>query len=268
MGMRTTVCRLLYCFGLVILVHRDAAAARLTPETLAAWDEQVQTARAQVEQESKSPQTFLAGPTGQFVVESPEPSGCPIPNGLIHHWFGTELIPHARVPSLLSVMQHYDAYAEIFPPAVVEARLLNRDGDTFDYHVKFIQKALGVRSGLLADFRSHYVQIDEQSGYIVTESVKLIELQSPGKPDERQLSLAESKGYIQKAFTLLRYRQTDQGVLIRVESMTLSRDVPGSVRWLVSPFIHKFARQTMSSTLERIRDRVCSESDNASVAKR
>jgi hypothetical protein len=262
------VFRLLCCLGFVLLAHRTAAAAHVTAETLAAWDEQVQTARGQVERDAKSPQTFLTSQVPGFLIESSEPSGYPIPNGLIHHWFGTELIPHARVPSLLSVMQHYDAYAEIFPPAVVEAHLLNRDGDTFDYHVKFIQKALGVRSGLLADFRSRYVQIDERSGYIVTESVKLIELQSPGKPDERQLSLAESKGYIQKAFTLLRYRQTDQGVLIQVESMTLSSDVPSSVRWLVSPFIHKFARQTMSSTLERIRDRVGAESDSASVAKR
>jgi hypothetical protein len=266
--MKAMVFRILCYLGIVIVTHPGAVAARLTAETLAAWDEQVQTARAQVGREAQSPQTFLTEPATQVVIESPEPSGCPIPNGLIHHWFGTALIPHARVPSLLSVMQNYNAYAEIFPPAVVEARLLNRDGDTFDYHVKFIQKALGVRSGLLADFRSRYVQIDERSGYIVTESVNLIELQSPGKSDERQLSLAESKGYIEKAFTLMRYRQTDQGVLIRVESMTLSRDVPGSVRWLVSPFIHKFARQTMSSTLERIKDRVRNETDRDSVARR
>jgi hypothetical protein len=268
MGMRAMVFRLLYCFGLVIVIQRSAAAARLTAETLAAWDEQVRTARAQVERESKSPQTFMTEAAVRFLVESPEPSGCPVPDGLIHHWFGTELIPHARASGLLSVLQRYDAYAEVFPPVVVEARLLNRDGPTFDYHLKFIQKGLGVRSGLLADFRSRYVQVDAKSGYIVTESLKLIELQSPGKPDERQLSLAESKGFVERSFTLVRYRETDQGVLIRMESMMLSRDVPSSIRWLVSPFIHKFARQTMSTTLERIKDRVCSESDSSSVAKR
>ncbi len=160
-------------------------------------------------------------------------------------------------------MQDYDRYAQLFPPALVESRLIAHTGDVFDYRVKFVQKGLGVKAGLLADFRSRYVPFDARSGYIETEATKLIEIQNPGKPDERRLSFEEAKGLIEKSFSVMRYRETGNGVVIQIESITLSRDIPGSLRWLVSPFVRRFARQTMSSTLDRVRDGAAAEASRS-----
>ena len=249
-------------FSIAVLIFTytyNASAAHYSSATLAAWDQQVLKARRQLERETQDPNAFLIADKSAPAIDSTEPSGHPIPEGLIHHWFGTALIPHANAAALLAVLQNYEAYPQLFPPALMEALLMDHDGGVYTYRLKFIQKALGYRSGLLGNFQSRYVALDAGTGYVVTDALKFTELQNPGKPNERELSLAESKGFMERSLSIMRYRQTNEGVIVRIESITLSRDVPGSIRWLVNPFIRRFARQTMSSTLDRLTDGVSAE---------
>ncbi len=161
-----------------------------------------------MEHQAAAPDSFLIKPIRDFFVESSEPSGCPVPEGLPHHWIGSESIPHARLAKLLSVMQDSDDYTPIFPPAVVESLVVSHRDDVFNDHLKFIQKGFGHETGLLADFQSRYVRVDSRSGYIETESTKLTERQNPSSPTERPLSLAGRECFIEKSYSVMLYRET------------------------------------------------------------
>lgn len=252
--------RLLNLWPLLLLPFQ-ASAAHMTSETLAAWDQEIQQARAELNRQSPiiEPVTIR--------VESARPTGEPVPSGLIHHWIGSEFIPKVGASELLAALQDYDAYAEIFAPAVTESHLLSHTGNVFTYRLKMIQKALGVKTGLLTSFESRYVRLDDRSGYSVTEAKQLTELQNPGKANERLVPASAARGFVEKIFTIMRYREEDGGVLVEVETWTLSRDVPGALRWLVTPFIERFSRQTMTSTLEKIKDSV-PDQRSGSVAAR
>lgn len=254
---RRVISRPIALLAIVSCVVLPAAnAATITPETLAAWNQQVQNLRFEVERDAADPTCFIHSPSDALHVSSPHASGRPIPSGLIHYWIGITLLPHAHTDDVLAVLQDYNRYAQVFQPATVESHLTGRSGDTYSYRLKFIQKAMGVRTGLVGDFQSTYVRINDRSGYSLTEATTLTELQNPGESTERPISLAESHGFLEKSFTVVRYSEQQAGTMIEIDSVTLTREVPGSLRWLISPFIHRFARQTMTATLESIQTQV------------
>jgi len=165
-------------------------------------------------------------------------------------------VPDVRAFDVLAVLQDYDSYAELYKPAVIHSKLLSRKPDEFSYRLKFIQKGFGIKTGLLGEFRTTYFQVNADTGYSITEATQLVELQNPGNPEEKPLSMNASHGYVERVFTIVRYRQADAGVSVEVESLTLSRGVPASVRWLIAPIVERFSRQAMTGTMERLRDKI------------
>ncbi len=253
--------------SLGFLLAAQARTATMTAETLRAWNECEQQARAEVLKQAGTPDDFLSVRRrtghldsvqfqGGLSIYAPHGGAVPVPSGLIHHWVGTVFIPKAHVTELLAVLQDYDSYAAIYKPGVVESRLLSRDQDEFTYRLKFVQKGFGIRAGLLADFKSSYYRLTPDVGYSITEATRLTELGDPGMPQERPLTQRAAHGYVEKVFTIVRYRQADAGLYVEVESFTLSRDIPAAIRWIATPLVQRFSRQTMADTLERLGDRV------------
>ena len=130
-----------------------------------------------------------------------------------------------------------------------------------------MQKGFGVKAGLLGEFRSTYFRLDARNGYSVTRATRLVELANPNTPDEQVLSLDDSHGYVERMYTIVRYREADNGVYVEVDALTLSRDIPASVRWLVSPLVQRFSKQLMTATLEKLRDKVASRREFESASR-
>ncbi|MBV8865903.1 MAG: hypothetical protein JO210_10960, partial [Acidobacteriaceae bacterium] len=89
-----------------------------------------------------------------------------------------------------------------------------------------------------------------------------------GASDERMIPFGASHGYVEKVFTIVRYREAGRGVYVEIETLTLSRGVPGPVRWMISPAIQRFSRQTMAGTLESVRDKVRATEELAASGER
>ncbi len=257
----------------------SSQAATVTTSTLAAWEEYVQQSKAELRRRSCNPDHFLSlrwQPTKMGKTRSDGNRAVPsvwgemvvVPSGLIHHWMGTVFIPNVHAVDVLAVLQDYDSYAELYNPAVTYSKLMSRQPDEFSYRLKFVQKGFGIKAGLLGEFRTTYFQLNAGTGYSVTETKQLIELQNPGSPEERPMSMDTSHGYVEKIFTIVRYQQYDKGVSVEVETLTLSRGVPASVRWLIAPMIERFSRQTMAGTMEILRDKIPATQTFESASRR
>jgi len=64
------------------------------------------------------------------------------------------------------------------------------------------------------------------------------------------------RGFLWRMNSYWRYRRVDGGVLVEVESLTLSRRVPSLARPIAAPLINRIARESMIRTLETMRDRL------------
>jgi hypothetical protein len=251
-----------------LLLAGRSEGASVSAGTLDAWDEAVHHAKAELARQASNPDRFLRidkqqlnrsktpEPGVTLSIYSPHGGGLAVPSGLIHHWIGTVFIPNVRLLDAVAVLQDYDSYSEIYQPGVVESKLLNRTGQEFKYRLKFVQKGFGVEAGLLGEFRSMYFLLNSRTGYSLTEATDLVELQDVAGAVEQPLPMSKAHGYIEKVFTIVRYRESETGVYVEVDTLTLSRGVPATVRWLIAPIIQRFSRRTMAATLESLRDRV------------
>jgi hypothetical protein len=87
-------------------------------------------------------------------------------------------------------------------------------------------------------------------------ATKIAELTDPGTPSERELPPGQDRGFLWKWNAYWRYEQIEGGVLAECESISLSRDVPPFVGFMVRPIISSTARESMERTLLALRARL------------
>jgi hypothetical protein len=63
------------------------------------------------------------------------------------------------------------------------------------------------------------------------------------------------RGFLWRLNSYWRYRQVAGGVVVELESITLSRSIPGVIRPIAMPIVHHIARESMARTLDTFRDR-------------
>ncbi|MBV8829770.1 MAG: hypothetical protein JO108_11150 [Acidobacteriaceae bacterium] len=248
-----------------LMTGHNAEAATIKTETLAAWDQRIAESETKVIAERADPERFVSAAHGKAAkaqllnaAEGPAIWGgmSAVPSGLIHHWTGVVFVRDAHARDLVRVLQDYDAYSDIFKPAVVESNLVGQTSSSFRYRLKFVEKGFHVKAGLAGDFRTDYFRLDDETGYTITQAERLVELQNPATANEKELLFDASHGYVERMFTIVRYHETAGGLSVELESIVLSRNIPAAVRWMVAPLVERFSRQTLSSTIKSLSEAV------------
>ena len=84
-------------------------------------------------------------------------------------------------------------------------------------------------------------------------STRIAELRDVGTAREQEVSAGEDRGFMWRLCSYWRYDAVPGGVVLRLESLTLSRDVPWAVSPIASPLINRIARESMVRTLTSLR---------------
>ncbi len=223
---------------LALLVPGQGHAATLRPETVAAWDDYIQTANASLQQRVRPGGQFLwtlEDPEraakvrgGEIVVtQAPGPSPRKVPGGLIHHWIGAAFLPNAKTDDILAVTRDYDRYKEFFNPSVVDSKAVSLGEPADKFSMLLMNKAFFLKTALDADYESTIVRLDNCRVYSVSRTTRVQEVEEYGRPGEHKIPQGEGSGVIWKVHTVARLEQRDGGVYVEVEAMALSRDSTG-----------------------------------------
>jgi len=245
-------------------------AGELRPETLSAWQAYVRTAenahsadcsrngkfllmdelpgRAQSVQEGK----VAVFPVGGGLHQ--------IAKGLIHDWAGVVFIPNTTLEQVMSAVQDYDRYPQIYGPAVVDSHTIRRRSDKDVYAMRLMRRVLVVTAVFDTEHEAHYQRLDDSRRQSMDYTTVVQEVERYGKPDERQLAPDQGNGYLWRLFSLTRYEARHGGVYVEIQAIALTRDVPGYLRWLVNPIISRLPRELLRSTLEQTRTAVLARS--------
>lgn len=250
-------------FAMPLFAQRDT----LRPQTLAAWNEQVGAANARLEHDVRQKNSFLAidrDPglrlrlrAGAIVITPFGSNGrTAVPHGLITDWVGDVFVPNTRVSDVVAQLNNYDRYRQYFNPAVVDARLLNHAGDEYTFSMVLRQKVLFVTPVLEGDYASQTTKVDNERWYTVSHTTRLQDVENYGEPDQRKLPPDQGYGYIWRIHNITRLEERDGGVYIEIEALTLSRDVPAGLRWLIEPVLRQLPRDSLETTLQQTRSAV------------
>ena len=255
------------------------AAARLYPETLAAWNAYVTATETRIAHELRStdPSTplragkflaldFAAGAaearrsllSGGVVVEpmttaGPRGEEIDVPSALVHHWRGAVWIPKMTVPRLIALLQ------EGAPPArqedVLQSRVLEKRPDWMRVSLK-LQRKKFVTVVYNTEHVVTFMREGSTRGTSASTATRIVEVADVNTAQEHELPEGDDRGFLWKLNAYWRYEQAGGGVIAECESITLSRDVPSVVRWVVMPLVERAARESMSRTLISLRMRL------------
>jgi hypothetical protein len=175
-----------------------------------------------------------------------------IPDGLVHHWVGMVFVPGATVDQAVSLLQNYDRHADIYKPAVARSKLLERKGDVFRVFLRFYQKkvlTVVVNSEHEAVFSRPAADRARSRVY----STRIAQVEDPDTSEERELPVGNDGGYLWRLYTYWRFLERDGGTYIQCESISLTRDIPLGLGFIVGPFVTSIPRESLEFTLTTTR---------------
>jgi len=228
----------------------DAAMANLPPQTTAAYEAYVASAEAAFLTRVRSGQP-VAQAAGAFTVgQTTDGRIVKVPDGLVHHWRGTIHVPGVGLERVIATAQRYDAYPRMYD-AVLQARLLDRDGDRFWVLTRLRGSAGGTTVVLEVRSVVRYER-EATAAYSIGASEDIHEVVAAGQPDERLLPAGRNGGYLWRINTFTRFVERAGGVDVELETIGLSRRFPRMLGWLIEPIARRLGRRSVERTLTEL----------------
>jgi len=254
----------------IVLIPRGASAATLQPHTVKAWDVYVAATEARIAAEVASARGFLVSDfsaeaaevrgrvlRGETVVSEMRPATrggaeLSVPDGIVSHWRGGIFLPGVTLATLLDRLQHPPERGP-FPPDVLALRVLQRRPDALTLFIRMTQsRVLTVTYDTEHEVSyRHYGARRVSSRSVAT---KIAEVDGAGTPQEREKAPGDDRGFLWRLNSYWRYEEVDGGVIVELESLTLSRSIPFGLSAVVRPVIDRIARESIVRTLVGIRD--------------
>jgi hypothetical protein len=248
-----------------------ASAADLQPQTAKAYDRYIELTGAQVTAELAQSGAYLwverLPPAqraadeeqlrnGQLVIERLETldSGKPIPTpgGMIHHWVGTVFVPGATLGQTISFMQDYDHKVEYFKPDIVRSKILRHEGDDYFVLLRFYKRKI-ITTVIDTDQEVHYHVVDSTHAYSRSKTTRVQEVEDAGKSDEKLEAEGHDRGFMWRMNTYWRFEEKDGGTYVECQAISLTRDIPTGLGWMVGSFVTSVPRESLTFTLTTAR---------------
>jgi len=264
--------RVILLVAIISIATATTYAADLQLKTVTAFDKYVQAVESRLEREVKGgPFLYMDSlPADRQKGEYERVRGgevlmdkithendvkAEVPDGLVHHWVGVAFIPNHSLPQVLRVMQDYDHHADIYKPEVLRSKTLSHTGNDFKiYYRLFKKKVIAVQ--LNTEHAAHFVPLSPTRLYSLSHSTKIAEIDSPDTKDEKEKPVGHDSGFLWRLDSYWRLEQKDGGVYVQCEAVSLTRDIPYGVKWMVSPFVTTIPKESLMSTLTSTRKAV------------
>ncbi len=251
-------------------VPSTSFAAGPSQKTMEAFDRYVQAAEALEHAELANDKAFLwidqlpeqerrrnysTLKQGQATIRSSqpcEPRCAAAPGGLIHDWVGIVFVPGVSLRETIATLQDYDRDADYYQPQVVRSRLLARSGNDFRIFLR-LKQTYGITVVMDTEYQVHYSTLDTRRAASQSHSTRIAEVENAGLPSERTRPVGDDHGFLWRLYSYWRFYEADGGVYIQCNAISLTRDVPPGLGWLVGPFIEIIPRESLQFTLDATR---------------
>jgi hypothetical protein len=261
----------------VLGLHAGSLAAELKPKTTAAFDRYVAATEARFTNELRPDGPFLyidALPAekaknsyqqlkqGEILVEKIETkvpgASSDIPDGMVHHWVGLVFIPGVTLANTLPVVQDYNRRAELYAPDVIASRTLEHQSDDYKIFLRLHQKKF-TTVVFNTEYAIHWGQVDPAKMFSNSISTRIAEVKDADKPEGPENPVGTGHGYLWRLNTYWRFQEKDGGVYLQCEAVSLTRDMPIGLGWLLRPLVTAIPKASLNRALGQTRTVVLKE---------
>ncbi len=199
-----------------------------------------------------APQDEVRLRRGELIVERLTPSTeADLPGAMLHHWRGTAFVTGATAADFGRLMRDFNGYPRYFSPQVVRSKTLSQQGDRFQTAMRVRQRHV-ITVVMDTTYDVSFGRLDVRHGYSISRSIQISEIDSPGTGRERALSSKEEHGFLWQLNTYWSYEESDGGVFMQIETVSLTRSIPAGLGWAVGPFVESVPRESMEFTLQSV----------------
>jgi len=258
-------------------VAAPVRAEGLKPKTVEAFDHYVQLTEAQIDAElaRHEPYLWIEGlpegrradaearlRAGQVVIErldtlnsTDHREPISVENGMIHHWIGTVFIPGATLAQTLALEEDYDHHQDFFRPDVMRSKILRHDGNDFTIELRLYKKKV-ITTVLDTEHEVHYTFVDSAHAWSRSRTTRIQEVDNADEKDERLEPAGHDRGFLWRMNTYWRFEEKDGGTYVECQSISLTRDIPAGLGWLIGPYVTSVPRESLTFTLATTRSAV------------
>ena len=153
-----------------------------------------------------------------------------VPDGVIQHWLGAVYLENTDADHLRGLLLNFPGYKDFFKERIIESKLNKRDGDQFDFFLRFYKKQVSTVV-LNVTETSKYTLIDPTRWWIACHSTHIGEAEHPKnkKNLDEERPAEEGAGYVWRLNFYWRVQQADNGVYVELELITLARQTSGLI---------------------------------------
>ena len=242
---------------------QTANIVQLKPRTLEAFEDYIRDAEAGMEPSLHGRGAFLWSDgnsdrahhvaQGQVIAQLwAGDSPVKVPNGLIHDWVGAVFVPGSAVDKALALVQDYDNHKNIYQPEVIDSRLISRHGNDFHIFMRLLKKKI-ITVVLDTEHKVHYGAVDEKRWFCRSYTTRIAEVEDAGTPKERILEPDTGYGFLWRLYSYWKFDEKKGGLYIECRAISLTRDIPLGLGWIIEPIIKKLPQESLIHTLEATR---------------
>jgi hypothetical protein len=173
----------------------------------------------------------VKGSNGKAIVEARNNDD--VAGGSIHHFSGTMHIDGATIEDMRRVMEDYPNYPKNFKPDVTKASgVLQPDSskadDHFVSHLTLSESTLWMGVQFETTYDTHYRWIDEHRWASKSVATDIQELKDAKDPSKGMFPQGDDHGFLWRTQTYWFVRQSNGGLDLQLDSISLARpNVPG-----------------------------------------
>jgi hypothetical protein len=175
-----------------------------------------------------------------------------VPDGLIHDWIGAVSIPHTTLEQTLARVQDYDNHKKIYKPEVMDSRLLTHRGNDFTIFLRLLKKKI-ITVVMDTEHDVHYQRASQQLWFCRSYTTRCCEVDDPGTPKEKIYPPDVGYGFMWRLYSYWRFATDGDGVIVECRAMSLTRDVPFGLGFVIEPIIKNLPRESLINTLKATR---------------
>ena len=252
---------------IVLCLAIPSAAAHLSSPAQRAFDDYTATVEKRLTQQHASPDTYLAvlnlGPaeradadrdlrSGVLRVEPVNGGTHEVSGGLLHHWRGEMFVPCANAKDMLALLRDYNHLALYYAPEVESSRLLSDRDGTANIAIR-MRKQKVITVVLDTEYNVQTDLTSAISGYSLSRSTHVWEVEGAGTLHERRLAEGDDDGFLWRLNSYWSFLELSDGLLIECEAVSLTRDIPIGLAWLIMPIIQEMPQESLKFTLTATR---------------
>jgi hypothetical protein len=238
---------------------QTASVVQLKQESLAAFQSYVDQSEAEMEPTLDGRAPFLwseADPNRSRRVYKGDvlaqlwsgESPVHVPSGLIHDWIGAVFIPGTTVAKTLASVQDYDNHKAIYQPEVMDSRLISHHGNDFSIFLRLLKKKI-ITVVLDTYHDVHYQRVNADHWFCRSYTTRIAEVDDAGTPKEKIYPPDTGYGFMWRLYSYWRFAGEKEGVVVECRAISLTRDIPFGLGFVIEPIIKNLPRESLVNTL-------------------